>query len=239
VVTFLRADRFSEPAAQAFLKTLEEPEADTIFILCTESPQALLPTILSRCQKVRFAPLSRKDVGEALVLRLGLSPEKARPLVALANGSLGRALALASEDQEGVQEERTLAQRLFEATARENSPSKASWNHLAKYRDRNKAERVIDFLEWWYRDLLLFQAQGEDAVVNLDRLPALRAGGSRWSEGRLREAIETCEEIKAGIRLNANLHLALTVLVQRLSRIHRGLPATPPSLSAWPFVWRR
>ena len=88
------------------------------------------------------------------------------------------------------------------------------------------------------RDLLLLREQGEEAVVNLDRLPELRAGGGKWTAERLRAAVAACEEVKAGIRLNANLHLALSVLMQRLSRIRHGQPALPPSVADWPFLWR-
>ncbi len=232
---FLKADRLTIPAAQAFLKTLEEPEANTIFILLTETPQALLPTILSRCQKVRFAPLTRKDIVEALRLRLGLSPEKARTFAALAHGSLGRALALADGEKDGFQAERDLAKQLFDSAARGSSPF-SSARSLAWSKDRNKAERVIDFLELWLRDLLVFKEQGEEALVNLDRLPEIRASHAGWEQGKLEQAIAACEDIKAGIRANANLHLALTVLLQRLSRIQRGLAPIPPGLFAWPFM---
>jgi DNA polymerase-3 subunit delta' len=236
IFIFLKADRLSLPAAQAFLKTLEEPEKDTLFILLTETPQALLPTILSRCQKVRFAPLTRKDIVEALRLRLGLSPEKARTFAALANGSLGRALALADEEKDDFQAERDLARRLFEATRGEGRSFLGKAGELSRQRDRNKAERVIDFLELWLRDLLVFKEQGEEALVNLDRLPEIRASHAGWEQGKLEQAIAACEDIKAGIRANANLHLALTVLLQRLSRIQRGLAPIPPGLSAWPFM---
>ncbi len=236
VFVFLKAERFSLPAAQAFLKTLEEPEKDTIFILLTETPQALLPTILSRCQKVRFAPLTRKDIVEALRLRLGLNPARARTFTALANGSLGRALALADEERDEFQKERDLAHRLLEATRGEGRSFLGKAGELSRYRDRNKAERVIDFLELWFRDLLVLKEQGEETLVNLDCLPELRASYAGWEPGKLEQAIAACEDIKAGIRVNANLHLALTVLLQRLSRIRRGLAPVPPGLAAWPFM---
>lgn len=237
VVIFLKADRFSLPAAQAFLKTLEEPEASTIFILLTETPQALLPTILSRCQKVRFTPLTRKEIVEALRLRLNLTPEKARTFAALANGSLGKALSLADEEKDEFQEERDLAKRLFETRGQGRALLNRAWE-IGRFRDRNKAERIIDFLELWYRDLLLLQEQGEESVINLDRMAELRTVRSRWETERLEQAIAACEDIKAGIRMNANLPLALTILMQRLGRIQRGLSAIPPSLSNWPFMRR-
>lgn len=238
VVIFLKADKFSLAAAQAFLKTLEEPGKNTIFILLTETPQALLPTILSRCQKVRFTPLSRKEIALELRLRLSLTPERASAFASLANGSLGRALHLADEEKDEFQAERDLAKRLFEAARLKGGALVGKAWDLGKYRDRDKAGRVIDFLELWFRDLLVFKEQGEQALVNLDRLPELRASYAGWEPEKLVQAIAACEDIKAGIRRYANLHLALTVLLQRLSRIQRGLPAIPPGMANWPFMWR-
>jgi DNA polymerase-3 subunit delta' len=238
VVIFLKADKLSLAAAQAFLKTLEEPEKDTIFILLSETPQALLPTILSRCQKVRFSPLSRKEIALELRLRLSLTPERARTFAALSNGSLGRALHLADEEKHEFQAERDLAKRLFEAAYQKGGTLVGRAWELGKYRDRSKAERVIDFMELWYRDLLLFPEQGEETLVNLDRLPDLRKSHAGWEPGKVEQAIAACEDIKAGIRRNANLHLALTVLLQRLSRIQRGLPAVPAGMASWPFMER-
>lgn len=84
-------------AANAFLKTLEEPPRDSIIVMTSSRPEALLETVVSRVQKVRFRRLSRVLIEDGL-RRRGLSAEEAREFAALADGSLGRALALREGD---------------------------------------------------------------------------------------------------------------------------------------------
>ena len=94
VIVVTEADRMNEPAANKLLKTLEEPPARTHFLLLSEAPDELLPTVRSRCQRIDFAALSDADVAAALVAS-GTSPEEAAAAARLASGRLDRARALA------------------------------------------------------------------------------------------------------------------------------------------------
>src|SRR5690606_6929924 len=86
------------PAAQdSLLKTLEEPPNATTFILVTPSPGMLLPTILSRCQRLRFGRLSPADVAGVLIRSHGFSDTEAHAAASLCDGSVGRALEGVSE----------------------------------------------------------------------------------------------------------------------------------------------
>lgn len=91
------ADRLTEEAANAFLKTLEEPPPWTLIILLASSAESLLPTVRSRCQKVRFLPLSEREVAEVL-RRIGITDA---PVETLATGSPGRALKLGVGELKG------------------------------------------------------------------------------------------------------------------------------------------
>ncbi|MBK8692794.1 MAG: DNA polymerase III subunit delta' [Deltaproteobacteria bacterium] len=85
------ADRLHPNAANKLLKTLEEPPAETHFVLLSHRPSALLPTIRSRCQTVNFGLLDEPDV-RAVLEGLELTPEHITELLPLAEGSVGRAL---------------------------------------------------------------------------------------------------------------------------------------------------
>jgi DNA polymerase III subunit delta' len=93
VIVVTEADRMNEPAANKLLKTLEEPPARTHFLLLSEAPDELLPTVRSRCQRIDFAALSDADVAAALVAA-GAAPEAAGAAARLASGRLDRARAL-------------------------------------------------------------------------------------------------------------------------------------------------
>lgn len=93
-----RVEELSVSAANALLKTLEEPGARTHFILLTSQPDALLPTILSRTMRVRFAPLP-DDVVASILESRGVEPERAREVARLAGGSVEAGEHLADPEE--------------------------------------------------------------------------------------------------------------------------------------------
>src|SRR5436305_6931134 len=88
------ADYMNDQAANALLKTLEEPPPTTHLILTTPNPMALLPTIRSRCQVIRFAPLAASEIEQFLIEAKDVEAADARLLSHISNGSIGRACAL-------------------------------------------------------------------------------------------------------------------------------------------------
>ena len=98
VYIFLEADSFNTEAANAFLKTLEEPPGHVHFILVTDRPERLLPTIASRCQMVSFSSVASPAIAEDLSGRLGLRRPEAELLARVAGGNLGYARELATSD---------------------------------------------------------------------------------------------------------------------------------------------
>jgi len=86
------ADLMKDAAANALLKTLEEPPATTHIILVTARPDVLLPTIRSRCQTIHFAPIERKAIEEYLIETRAFSHDEARLSAGVAHGSIGRAV---------------------------------------------------------------------------------------------------------------------------------------------------
>jgi DNA polymerase-3 subunit delta' len=96
VIIVTEADRMNEPAANKLLKTLEEPPARMHFLLLSEAPDELLPTVRSRCQRIDFAALSDADVTAALVAS-GVEPDAAAAAARLASGRLDRARSLAGQ----------------------------------------------------------------------------------------------------------------------------------------------
>ncbi len=151
------ADLLQEPAANALLKTLEEPAGATLFILVTARASALLPTIRSRCQSVRFELLPEAALQELLV-REGRSPDAARVAAALAGGSAPRALALEVE-AERQRRGRTLSE--VWGALRTLPGVLAEAERLG--RERRAFETALEVLLGFTRDLAVARF-GRDAV---------------------------------------------------------------------------
>jgi DNA polymerase-3 subunit delta' len=98
VVIIDQADALGDASQNALLKSLEEPPPSTIFILTTSVAGALLPTVRSRCMRLRFGRLTEAEVAEVLTRDHEMPAKDAKAAAALADGSVGQAMALASAD---------------------------------------------------------------------------------------------------------------------------------------------
>jgi DNA polymerase-3 subunit delta' len=203
----------NESAANALLKTLEEPPSHVLFLLTASSEELVMPTIVSRCQKVLLHPQPREVIEEALRSRWGVGEEAARLLARLSQGRPGRALAMvsSSELQAGRQAQ---LERLLELLSAGWTERLLAAGELAQSPDA-LPEMLAVWLSWW-RDLLLVQQGLDGRVVNLDRVEELRrysAGVSRQQVFAVLTALQTCAD---ALQKNVNARLAMEWLVMRM-----------------------
>ena len=112
------AHNLGRDASNALLKILEEPPRDSIFFLISHLPEAVLPTVASRCQKIRFKPLKKEQVFNHLINQQKIKRNEAEICSKISNGSLGLALELAN-NFDGFQKNVNLLNRLIKAGFRE------------------------------------------------------------------------------------------------------------------------
>jgi DNA polymerase III subunit delta' len=204
VVVIDQAEKLNMHAANCLLKTLEEPPEDTVIILVAHAAVTLLPTIVSRCQRIRFAPLADSAIMEHLAGR-GAEHEEARLAAVLAQGSLKRALELRETD--------FLAKRrkLVEHVVRSSTGTSDSLFQLARVAAENQEEipRVLEFLQTWYRDLLLL-ADGlpEKKLYNQDVLDKMHEALQRETRQSILHKAKKLQWIYAHGVLNINYTLA-------------------------------
>lgn len=103
------ADRLNEVSGNALLKALEEPSPRTVWVLCAPTPEDVLPTIVSRTRQVRLHTPSTREVAEALAVREGIDPAVAAFAARAAQGHIGRARALARDEQVRLRRSEVLA----------------------------------------------------------------------------------------------------------------------------------
>ena len=200
----------AQTAANRLLKTLEEPRAQTHFVLVTTAATALLSTIRSRCQRLRFAPLPDEVVHSELTRTFGVAEEVADGVVKLAQGSLGRALRFV-QDQEGLTKRQQLATELYLA-----AQSGRAGRIVAAAGDagseRDEAQEVLELL--WLR------LHGELRVAA--QRPEVRDSGAV----RLLAALRSVRDAQGAIRRYTSAPLALERMARQL---YAALWASGPS----------
>ena len=223
VVIIDEADAMVDAAQNALLKTLEEPPPSSVFVLISAMPDALLPTVLSRCQRLRFGELSATEVAEALMRDHEYEEAEARAAAADADGSIGRALAAASSD---LADAREMARRVLEQTARVTDPSR----RLDLARELTPAGRVktpaaereelaacLRALASLLRDIGLLGAHREtDALANADLAPQLRALTNAYGSDRTVRAYSVVDQALAALAGNASPKVVADWLVLQL-----------------------
>ena len=203
------ADAAGADAQSALLKTLEEPPSASVFILVSSMPDALLPTVLSRCPRLRFGPLTPAEVARVLMQDHGYSEQDARAAAADADGSIGRALESRSED---LTEAREAAERILQETARNIDPVKRI--HLARdltegkgtpAEERNRLAVQLRSLGSLLRDVGII-ASGADRVMlaNADLETRLEKLSSSYDAERSLRAYAAVDRALAALDRNAS-----------------------------------
>jgi DNA polymerase-3 subunit delta' len=204
------ADRMTLPTAQALLKTLEEPPPRTLLILVVAHPRVLPPTVLSRCQLVRFRPLEVKDAAGLLRAR-GADAETAELLARLSRGQVG---LVASADLAALREQRAAALALLGVAP---PLLVARLDEVAP--DRATVAAWLETYAVWYRDALCLAAGAPPALlVNADHLDELASLARRASVPGLVRAWTVIKTAWLGLEGNVNPRLALEHVLLTVGR---------------------
>ncbi|MBI5903287.1 MAG: DNA polymerase III subunit delta' [Deltaproteobacteria bacterium] len=207
------AERLMPQAANAFLKTLEEPPPGSVIMLITSRPSDLLPTILSRCQRINFRPLPDDAVSAVLVSERGVEKGAAQAVARLSCGSISKALRYVDE---GAHESRREILRRLTALAA------ADTDELLKFaEDLSKMDglpEMLEFMKGWYRDRLVTREGAGHLVVNGDISDFIAQGGDE-DAAILLGSFAAIEKARRDITppRYLNKQLVMEVLLMRLS----------------------
>jgi len=211
------ADALNVEAANAFLKTLEEPPPSVVLLLVTAREEALPATVRSRCRRVAFRLMAMADVERALVEGWSAVPEKASLLARLSGGRLG--WGIASLEDENLLSAREAAleevQRLAAASVSERFAYAGRLGYPFS-RERDSVYAVLDLWEQWWRDLLLAGAGREELVVNSHHLDKLTEESRKYQLRAVVRFLGALRRVRQQLQENVNPLLALEVLMLEL-----------------------
>jgi len=208
------ADRMNDPSANALLKMLEEPTSSNILILVTTRPSALPQTILSRCQQMRFNPLSAETVAGFLVSEMKMDEQQAVLLASLSGGSIGNALAL---NKDNIVDYRRELLGLLAAASKKDA---FSLINLASFLGSKKKEirQGLNIVNSFFRDLLIFKETGKnEMLINQDHYDLIQERAGRLSGEQILQSIEQIEKAGVIIEQNVNKSLTLETMAFKLS----------------------
>ncbi|HLK12975.1 MAG TPA: DNA polymerase III subunit delta' [Candidatus Binatia bacterium] len=209
------AEHLNAHGQNALLKTLEEPPGVSVLLLVASAPSLLLPTVRSRCRRVRLDPLGEAALAQLLLAR-GVAAADAPALTAQAGGSLGRALELAGEEQAAAR-----ARVLESLPALAEQPA-AALSALAQSLGQGPLDVALAAAVSWYRDVLTTALGAARPLGNPDVADRVRAAAAGRSPAvTLRQLALVCDTI-AAIEQNANRPLALETLLLDLREAERG-----------------
>jgi DNA polymerase III subunit delta' len=210
IAILLRFHEANPAAANALLKTLEEPSPDVVLLLTADSADHLLPTIVSRCQPLHLRPLPVDTVRAALEQHWGAPPDQAQTLAQLSGGRIGWAIE-ALENPDAL-EQRGMALDALEAALRGNRRERFA---LVESLGADK-QSLLPLLETWqgfWRDILLIAGGSGAPITNYDRAAALGDLAEWAGLDAAQQALQATRRTIDLLGKNVNARLALEVLL--------------------------
>ncbi len=223
VAVFIDVDLMKKESANAILKTLEEPPADTVILLLTQRLHGVLPTILSRCQILRFGYLSPDDIKESVRKRYGdLSEEAIENAARCAGGSLTTALELIEQPLSMRLEK---AQQLLQICTGKDKLAFAQGldefihESLQGGKDHLACECILNYLIYLIRDIFLSNIPGTQKYIRTGILqPDMLLDKPEVAQ----RMVSVCQEAISSVRARGNIALTLSTFALTMMEIIHG-----------------
>lgn len=208
------AEKMTEAAQNALLKTIEEPPEYGIVILMTSNISALLPTIQSRCLTMEFRPLSTAVVESFVKEHCQVPDYQARASAAFAQGNLGKAMRYA-KSEDFIERKDHIISLLRHVEQMDLSEMLAVIKDLGTRKD--EVRDYIDLMVLWYRDVLLFKATKDiNQLLFQDEASYISREASHCSYEKIEEILQAFEKAKVRLRANVNFDITMELMLLTL-----------------------
>jgi DNA polymerase III subunit delta' len=220
-VVIAEADKMTIEASNSLLKILEEPPPEMYLILTTSLRQSMLPTIISRCQPIRFGMLTDHEIEQALITGKNVPADVARLVARIAQGNYGRALEWLEEDWV---ERRTNVIELLRAALRDPLAQCDFVDQLLAKYDKRVIKDLLNLALIWFRDVMVWRFGLERGIpvrnelINADHSEMLQKFSGAFRTIAFDEIFGELERSIDLIDRNVQINLVLRVLRARLQR---------------------
>lgn len=210
------AERMTEAAQNALLKTIEEPPEYGIVILLTSNMSAILPTIQSRCLTLEFRPLTTATIEKYLIDNYHVVDYRARTSAIFAQGNLGKAIRyIESEDFEEKKD-----QVLYLLKNVKNMSLSEMLDKIKEIgEDKDNIKDYIDLMVLWYRDVLLFKAtKNMNQLVFQSEFRAISEEANQRDYEKIEEILKAFDKAKLRLKANVNFEVAMELMLCTLKQ---------------------
>ena len=205
------AEKMTVQAQNALLKTLEEPPSYVVILLLTTRSDSFLPTILSRCITLKLKPLYDEVIRDYLTERLHVQKSDAEVYTAFARGNLGKAIALSTSD--------TFADMRYSVMSLlrngRNMDMILMMETIKRWKeDRLNIQECLEFMQLWYRDVLMFKATQDMAgLIFREEYKHIRETSTKSSFRGIEAILEAIDKAKQRLEANVNYELTMELLL--------------------------
>ena len=232
VVIMTGIESMKKEAANAFLKLLEEPSDDLMFLLTTDNTEALLPTIISRCQHIQLSPLKTNQIEQALIEHDGIPKEEASYLARVSGGNYAMTRFFDIDTLKKTREEIIEFLRYSYTLDAVNITEKAQDWQSGQNLEGQIA--VLNVMEVFLRDLLVYRStQNKKLITNADQLDVIQDFCKTLNDARLEAMIEQVNKCKPMVYQNVQPKLIFTALAFRFSSLMRDQDPVISDSDAW------
>ncbi len=211
-----QADSMTIEAQNALLKTLEEPPEYAIIILITSNKEALLDTIKSRCEIIKFLPISILDLNNYLINK-GIDKNRAQLLSTFARGSIEKAVELSESADFAIMRDeiQTYIEIMLDKDIIDILEIPTS---MDKY--KKDAISILDMLINYFRDIMLIKENVDKSMlINIDKLTFLQNMSKKITYSQVSKIIDIIEDIKKKIRSNCNFSISIQVMALNIYEV--------------------
>ncbi len=211
------AEKMTEEAQNALLKTIEEPPEYAVFLLSVTRQELLLQTVLSRCVLLPFHPVATEKIKQFLMEKKGVLDYLAESAAAFSGGLTGRAVQYA--ESEAFTEQRSEVLHLVKYID-EMTMAEIMENVKLFASKKDTAEDYLDMILLWYRDVLLYKAtKNANPLLFRDELEAVAAQAGKRSFENLQGIVDALEQVKQRMKSNVNFENALELLLLYMKEV--------------------
>ena len=232
IIILSNIEQMQTPAANAFLKVLEEPPENVLIIMTTDHLNMIIPTVLSRCQVLKCNGLSNEEIADGLIQHDKITPDDAMYLSRISDGnySISRYYDIA-QVKELRHEIITFLRMSYIQEASELVKLIQNWT---SERNSEGILTILNMIEVFLKDIYMFMHTSDSSlIINSDQIDVISKFVNSLKDANLDKMIDLIEPSRTVIRQNIQAKYMFTVLALRFSYLMRGVDMIIPDNEPW------